>query len=131
MGYAKRRSNEDAPLTCRNRRPMKAGQIIISAPMMTTFGEHQFKANVTKAEHDINEYQLFLNYHFSHPDSSVYFFPINHAFTINHNSDRPRGGVKPNAELRWATWNKKSAYYLERSLEDLKKVCALAFRLSS
>jgi hypothetical protein len=71
---------------------------------------------------DINNISLFLNYQFSHPDSSVFFFPINQVIAINHNSDRSKGGVEPNAQIRWATWNRKSTYFLERPIQDLKNV---------
>jgi hypothetical protein len=93
---------------------------------MTTFGDDMFLINVTKAKGDkvgeINEKLLFLNYQFSHPRSSVYFFPISHAFMFNHDSERVNGGTRPNAELRWADWSKKSQYFLQKPLEDLMKV---------
>jgi len=94
---------------------------------MTTFGEDMMSLNVTKANEtmvgaEINPQLLFLNYQFSHPQSSVYFFPINHGYIFNHNSRMMPGGQAPNAQLRWSNWNKKSNYFLQRPLEDLKKV---------
>ena len=102
---------------------------MISAPLITTFGEDMMSFNSTKANAsfvgtELNDKLLLLNYQFTHPNSSVYFFPINHAFIFNHNSERLQGGAKPNARMRWATWNKKSNYFLRRPLEDLEKVSA-------
>ena len=109
------------------RRFLKEGSVVISAPLMTTFGDDMMRFNITKEIKqqigtEINDQLLFLNYQFSHPNSSVYFFPITHAFMFNHNSPRMPGGKTPNAQLRWATWNKKSSYFLQRPLEDLEKV---------
>jgi hypothetical protein len=70
----------------------------------------------------INPSMQLLNYQFSHPKSTVYLLPINQMIGINHNSARSDSGQVPNAKLRWATWNKKSIYALQRPLEDLKKV---------
>lgn len=94
---------------------------------MTTFGEDMFQMNNARANETItgvkiNDNLVFLNYQFSHPQSSAYFFPINHGYIFNHMSERMEGGREPNAKLRWATWNKKSSYILQRSLADLEKV---------
>jgi hypothetical protein len=93
---------------------------------MATWGKHMFEINTTHIGYsgieDMNILSIFLNYQFSHPDSSVYFFPINQVIAINHNSNRSEDGTAPNAKLQWATWNRKSAYYLERPLHDLKNV---------
>jgi hypothetical protein len=110
-----------------SRRFLKEGNVIIAAPLITAFGEDMMQGNLTKLYEaagttDINEFQLFLNYQFTHPQSSVYFFPITHAFIFNHNSERMTDGKKPNAILRWANWSKKSNYVLQRSLDDLRKV---------
>lgn len=110
-----------------SRRFLDEGTVVISAPLITTFGADMLRFNATSANAsfvgtELNDKLLFLNYQFTHPDSSVFFFPINHAFVFNHNSERLPGGTKPNARLRWATWNKKSNYFLRRPLEDLKKV---------
>jgi len=107
-----------------SRRLLDEGSTIISAPLITTWGQHMFEINTTGVHfpgiEDINNISLFLNYQFSHPDSSVFFFPINQVIAINHNSDRSKGGVEPNAQIRWATWNRKSTYFLERPIQDLK-----------
>jgi hypothetical protein len=68
-----------------------------------------------------NPVKLSLNYHFGHPESSVFFLPINQMLLINHASNRTKAGLHPNAEIRWST-DSKSSYYLQRPLEDLEKV---------
>ena len=68
-----------------------------------------------------NRINLAYNYQYASPNSSVLFFPANTAITINHRSQRGWLGPKPNAELRWSRTNKKSMYYLQRPLEDLKQ----------
>lgn len=119
-------SMNDAHFVSLHRRLLKKGSIIISAPLLATWGQSMFEIETDgihqKGLADINNISLFLNYQFSHPDSNVFFFPINQAIVINHNSDRRKGGKRPNAKLDWATWNQKSTYYLARPLEDLENV---------
>eukprot|EP00547_Thalassionema_nitzschioides_P014871 CAMPEP_0194250442 /NCGR_PEP_ID=MMETSP0158-20130606/23056_1 /TAXON_ID=33649 /ORGANISM="Thalassionema nitzschioides, Strain L26-B" /LENGTH=1173 /DNA_ID=CAMNT_0038987265 /DNA_START=46 /DNA_END=3570 /DNA_ORIENTATION=- len=109
------------------RRFLKKKSTVLSAPLMASFGEGIMRVNFTTADdydisrHEMNEHNLFLNYQFTHPRSSVFFFPITHAFMFNHNSKRSSEGQEPNAMLRWASWNKKSQYFLKRPLDDLKK----------
>ena len=110
-----------------SRRFLEEATVVISAPLITSFGKdimglNRTKVNAVSVGMELNDQILFLNYQFTHPNSSVYFFPINHAFIFNHNSERMSGGVKPNARMRWAPWNKKSNYILRRPLEDLEKV---------
>lgn len=111
------------------RRFLTKHSAVLSAPLMASYGEDTMRVNFTKdgdnqgvPRHEMNEHSLFLNYQFTHPQSSVFFFPITHAFMFNHNSKRLPEGKEPNAMLRWASWNKKSQYFLKRPLEDLKKV---------
>jgi hypothetical protein len=125
--YVKRSTIPQAGFGGFARRFLEKGSVVISAPLMTTFGDDMMRFNITEENKEfigteINDHLLLLNYQFSHPNSSVYFFPITHAFMFNHNSPRVSEGQKPNAQLRWATWNKKSSYFLQRPLEDLEKV---------
>lgn len=120
------RSINDAFFLKLHRRLLKSGSNIISAPLLATWGQSMFEIDPDEFHQqglaDMNNISLFLNYQFSHPNSSVFFFPINQAIAINHNSDRRKGGNPPNAKLEWATWNRKSMYYLARPLQDLENV---------
>lgn len=89
------------------------GGTIIPAPLLCTWGRHMF--DVRPAKSDVTRKQLAYNYQYAHPESSLLFFPTNTAITINHHSERT------NAELRWSETDRKSMYYLQRPLEDLKK----------
>eukprot|EP00548_Thalassiothrix_antarctica_P010222 CAMPEP_0194155524 /NCGR_PEP_ID=MMETSP0152-20130528/64960_1 /TAXON_ID=1049557 /ORGANISM="Thalassiothrix antarctica, Strain L6-D1" /LENGTH=284 /DNA_ID=CAMNT_0038862469 /DNA_START=83 /DNA_END=934 /DNA_ORIENTATION=- len=79
--------------------------------------------NLSSVNEDIkiNPTMQMLNYQFSNPNSSIYFLPINQMLAINHNNDRRPSGKIPNAKLKWAEWDKKSKYVLQRPLEDLRK----------
>ena len=70
----------------------------------------------------INSKQLFYNYHFGHKNSSVMFFPLNQAYAINHNSKRKSSGVEPNVRVEFSTKEKRSRYFLQRTLDELKQV---------
>ena len=105
-----------------SRRRMTEGDVITPAPLIATYGRHMFNLVGRHLPEDINTINLALNYQFSHPGSSLYLFPTTSALLINHRSANQRwGGTKPNAELRWSTTDRKSAYFLQRTLEDLKK----------
>lgn len=78
--------------------------------------------NSSETPSGVNPTQLLMNYQLGHPNSSVLFLPINPLVGINHMSPRMPNGSPPNAELRWSEWDKKSHYYLQRPLEDLKEV---------
>mmetsp|Transcript_20107 Transcript_20107/g.27934 ORF Transcript_20107/g.27934 Transcript_20107/m.27934 type:complete len:296 (+) Transcript_20107:94-981(+) len=88
---------------------------------MLSWGRETYVLNETFLPPDIQKTQLVMNYQYAHPDSSALFFPLTTALMVNHNSIRMPGGAIANAELKWSTWNKKSAYFLQRPLEDLKK----------
>ena len=94
---------------------------MISAPAITA-SRSMFELNSTKIPFEINQQQLLLNYHFGQKNSSTLFFPLNHAFAINHNSKRKISGKAPNVRVQFSTDEKRSRYFLERSLSDLKKV---------
>jgi hypothetical protein len=70
----------------------------------------------------INTRLLLKNYQFSHPNAAVYFLPINQVTAINHGSPRQDFSSPPNAKIQWAQWHRKTAYYLQRPLDDLKAV---------
>lgn len=103
------------------RRFIKEGNVIIQSPLLLTWGRHMFEMNATHLPRDILRKQLIYNYQFAHPESSVLFFPANTAFMINHQSERTPGGISPNAEIRWSVSDKRSMYYLQRHLDDLKE----------
>mmetsp|Transcript_28209 Transcript_28209/g.65302 ORF Transcript_28209/g.65302 Transcript_28209/m.65302 type:complete len:308 (+) Transcript_28209:537-1460(+) len=89
--------------------------------MVATYGMDLLTLDPAVYPDNVNPKMLFLNYQFSHPNSSLFLFPINHALAINHNSNRAAGGKPPNAKLQWSTKSKKAAYYRERPLQDLKQ----------
>lgn len=97
------------------RRFIKKGQTIIPAPLIVTWGRDMFELNKPHLPQDINRKQLVYNYQYAHPDSSALFFPTNTAIMINHRKHQP------NAEIRWSKTDKKSSYYLQRTLNDLKE----------
>jgi len=103
------------------RRFIPKGSVIISAPLLCTWGRHMFDMNAPYLPEGINKKHLKLNYQLAHKDSSVFFFPINTAIAINHQSAKSKSGNSPNAEMRWSISDKKSLYYQQRTLEDLKK----------
>jgi len=103
-----------------SRRFLKQGQTVLSSPMVHTWGRKYFEIDRSNITEDINPLMQMLNYQFTHADSLVHFLPINQVIAINHNSKRMPNGQQPNVEIRWASWDKRSSYYLERPLEDLK-----------
>ena len=101
---------------------MAKGDVIIPAPLLATYGRHMFNLKGRHVPDDANKVNLALNYQFSHPESSLHLFPTTSALLVNHRSANQRwGGIKPNAELRWSTTDRKSVYFLQRTLEDLRK----------
>jgi len=69
--------------------------------------------------------QLLLNYCFGRDDSSLLLCPNTNAVLINHCSSRrpdlhPCGSSKsPNAKYRWATWDKSTKLWLNKTLDDI------------
>ena len=104
------------------RRPILLGETIIPSPMLNSWGRDIFNMDAEETPKGINKKQLVYNYMWSHPKSSLLLFPTNTAITINHASDRDSSKILPNAELRWSQTDKKSMYYLQTHLHDLKKV---------
>ena len=82
-----------------------------------------FEISGEELQKDVNRKQLAYNYQYAHPESSVLFFPTNTAITINHHSKAH------NAVIRWSEKDKKSMYFLQRPLEELKKVRNFCFAL--
>eukprot|EP00560_Eucampia_antarctica_P004260 CAMPEP_0197838076 /NCGR_PEP_ID=MMETSP1437-20131217/34196_1 /TAXON_ID=49252 ORGANISM="Eucampia antarctica, Strain CCMP1452" /NCGR_SAMPLE_ID=MMETSP1437 /ASSEMBLY_ACC=CAM_ASM_001096 /LENGTH=655 /DNA_ID=CAMNT_0043445605 /DNA_START=42 /DNA_END=2006 /DNA_ORIENTATION=- len=118
---SKRSTIEQAGQGAFARRYLPKDQIIIPAPLLNTWGRAEFDLREYNMAGNINKKQLIYNYQFAHPESSILFFPTNSAVLINHNSERMFNGSPPNAELRWSTSSKKSLYFLQRHLEDLKE----------
>uniref|UniRef100_A0A7S4JNF3 SET domain-containing protein n=1 Tax=Odontella aurita TaxID=265563 RepID=A0A7S4JNF3_9STRA len=100
------------------RRLIPKGETIIPAPLLCTWGRHMFDVPQKSQRGNINRKQLLYNYQLTHPESSVLFFPTNTAITINHSRERE------NARLRWSNTDRKSMYYLQRPIADLRKVCS-------
>jgi len=97
------------------RRFIANGTTIIGAPLLHTWGREIFNLQDHRKH-------LMYNYQLSHPESSVLFFPTNAAIVINHSSLRMDQANGPNAELKWSMKDKRTAYYLQRHLSDLKQV---------
>ena len=89
---------------------------------MATFGAKKLEYPLKHNKTAVNTKALFLNYQFSHPDSSVYFFPLSHAAMINHGSNRGGPFQSPNAAIRWSSMSNKGAYFLYRPLSALEEV---------
>ena len=109
-----------------SRRFLPKGTTIITAPLIPLFGIEEMGLNVTNnPNRRVNPIKLMYNYHFGHPNSTAFFFPGTTAISINHNSNRnsASGWKEANVKLQWASsWDKKTRYFLQRPLEDLKKV---------
>ena len=103
------------------RRPIAKGDVIIPAPLLCTWGRHMFELEGDHMPNNTNKINLAYNYQYANPSSSVLFLPLTPAITINHRSQRGQLRSKPNARLRWSQTNKKSIYYLQRPLEDLRQ----------
>jgi len=104
------------------RRPIARGTTIIPAPMLNSWGRDIFNITSEEIKHDVNTKQLIYNYLWTHPESSLLLFPVNTAIAINHASNRRFSRTRPNAELRFSRTDKKSMYYQQSHLEELKKV---------
>ena len=120
--YTKKSSIPSAGIGAFARRFILEGSVIIFSPMLVTYGAEVLRTRPDLD--DINPKQLVYNYQYSHPNSSAYFFPINTAIAINHQSTRQDtiyNPYSPNAALRWSTSERKSRYYLQRHLDDLKR----------
>ena len=104
------------------RRFISDGDVIIASPMLNNWGRQKFNLNVnrTGVDGEANEKQLIYNYMYAHPNSTLLLFPVTRVNMINHKSIHD--GIGPNARLRWSTSDKKTQYYLQRHLEDLRKV---------
>mmetsp|Transcript_17467 Transcript_17467/g.27205 ORF Transcript_17467/g.27205 Transcript_17467/m.27205 type:complete len:1232 (-) Transcript_17467:51-3746(-) len=96
------------------RRFIAKGDKIIVSPMLNTWGRQRLNMNKDRAEHDVNEKQLIYNYHFGHPNSTLLLFPVTRSISINHSSK------SPNAKVRWSPTDKKTQYYLQRHVNDLR-----------
>jgi hypothetical protein len=78
-----------------------------------------------EAERKVVGRQLLLNYCFGHTKSPMLLCPSSNAVLINHCSGKnlTEGGCTqsgPNAEIRWAEWDKTNKPWLNASLESLQ-----------
>jgi hypothetical protein len=81
-----------------SRRHLKKGSLVITAPAIAATRDFMSLDDTGKDfPTGTNSMQLMYNYHFGHKNSSVLFFPLNHLFTINHNTKRSKSGKEPNA----------------------------------
>jgi hypothetical protein len=117
--YVKASSIEHAGYGAFARRPLKRGDLIISAPAIAASREFM---SINTTGLDIHPTQLLMNYHFGHKNSSMLFFPLNQAIDINHRSKRKPSGQDPNARVEFSKKDARSRYISGRSLDDLKKV---------
>lgn len=118
--FAKRSTIQQAGQGAFSRRFLPKGTLVISAPTIAT-DRYYMHLNTTMTKEEINPQELMINYHWGHKNSSILFFPLNHAFTINHNSKRKISGKEPNVRVEFSSREKRSRYFRERSLEDLRK----------
>eukprot|EP00539_Tryblionella_compressa_P012070 CAMPEP_0178807154 /NCGR_PEP_ID=MMETSP0745-20121128/16764_1 /TAXON_ID=913974 /ORGANISM="Nitzschia punctata, Strain CCMP561" /LENGTH=1120 /DNA_ID=CAMNT_0020467107 /DNA_START=31 /DNA_END=3391 /DNA_ORIENTATION=- len=98
-----------------SRRHLKKGSVIHSSPV-TIAPRALLEMEYTKSP-QINSKQLTVNYHFGHKDSSVLFYPLTQATSINHGSERT--GELPNARIEFSRRHAKTRYMLSRPLEDV------------
>jgi len=94
---------------------------VISAPTITT-SRYYMDLDTTQVKEEFNPKELMLNYHFGHHNSSILFLPLNNAYAINHSSKRKLSGKEPNVRVEFSTRRKRPRYFLDRSLDDLKRV---------
>jgi hypothetical protein len=107
-----------------HRRALKHGTTIISTPLILTWGDSPMKMRTGRSAvpEGINTRLILENYQFKHPSADVYFLPITQVTAINHGSPRKESRNPPNAKIQWAQWHRKSVYYLQRPLDDLRNV---------
>lgn len=105
-------------------RPIKKKEVIVPAPLLQINDRDALRMPAFEGD----KMQLLLNYCFGHGESSLLLCPYSNAALLNHCSARrpdlhPCGhDVKPNAKYRWSKWDKETATWLEKSLEDIQKV---------
>lgn len=106
------------------RHSIAEGEVITSSPMLNTWGREMLEMNADRVEHDVTDKQLIYNYHYGHPNSTLLLFPLTRSIGINHKSTAHSSdpcGMGPNAKLRWSPTHKKTQYYLQRHINDLKE----------
>jgi hypothetical protein len=144
--YTQLSSIEGAGVGAFARRPLTEGQVIIASPVLFTYGQDVLRVQRQRSndndddddnEHpqqhssdDVNEFQVALNYHFGHANSTLLMIPINTAIAMNHyidhqsksNSGGSEGtGTSPNARVQWSASDAKSEYIRQRHLADQRK----------
>jgi len=104
---------------------LSKGAVVITVPLLETRPRH-LTVNLTHISNDTNRKSLAYNYHWSHPNSSILFLPLNDALMINHGSPRKDGAFHPNVELRWSRTDKRTMYMVKQSIDDVRKVWIIA-----
>ena len=98
------------------------GQTITAAPMLNLWDREILKMDTDRAKHDVNDKQLIYNYHYGNPNSTLLLFPLTRSVAINHRSVRSDPSRKgPNAKLRWSPTHKKTQFYLEGHINELRE----------
>ena len=127
---------------------IEKGKVIAPAPVLQMTNREELritdddddgeKEGVIETRVGDGQWQLLLNYCFGHESSSLLLCPLTNIALINHCSKRrpdlhPCSGKKsnvgskrghnpgPNARLRWASWDKVSNGWLEKSIIDMEK----------
>ena len=104
------------------RRFIAEGDVIIASPLLNNWGRQNLAlhTNRTGVDGESNDMQLIYNYMYGHPESNLLLFPVTRSNMINHRSAKDGSG--PNAKVRWSPTDKKTQYYLQRHLADLRQV---------
>eukprot|EP00957_Ditylum_brightwellii_P100248 7639372-Ditylum_brightwellii.AAC.1 len=94
------------------------GDVIAPAPLLHIWRDDSL--NEYEEDYDdgtvqpFHEYQLLLNYCFSHPRSSLLLYPYSPVVNyINHD------GKEPNAFIRWSGRKYHKSEWLDRTVEDI------------
>jgi hypothetical protein len=118
--YTQLSSIEGAGVGAFARRSLNEEQVIIASPVLFTYGQEVLRVHKRSNDDDndeqhssdeVNEFQVALNYHFGHANSTLLMIPINTAIAMNHYHD-PSGGNSgtPNARVQWMASDAKSEY---------------------
>jgi hypothetical protein len=115
-------SNPQAGKGAIAQRPMKKSDIIAPASLLQITDRDALRMPAFEGE----DMQLLLNYCFGRDDSSLLLCPYTNAVLLNHCSNRrpelhPCGeDMMPNAEYRWAKWEKSTDVWLKKTIEDME-----------
>jgi hypothetical protein len=106
--------------------PIKKDEIIVPMPTLHMGNKdvmriYDHKDNVLDdpQKHEIGK-NMFLNYCFGRPESSMVLCPLTSAVLVNHCSTRQNNGCEPNAKIQWSSgWDPPSFEWRNVSLPDL------------